>query len=112
MRIHGALFAFRLVASASIVVGASTAPVLAEDLGKLLSDNQSISEEVLAGQRGGTAPAPTATVSDNKAFTGINNSVNDVTNSMNGAAGLFNVIQNSGNNVAIQSMIIVNANLQ
>jgi hypothetical protein len=30
---------------------------------------------------------------------------------MNGAAGLFNVVQNSGNNVAIQSQITVNANL-
>lgn len=112
MRIHTAFFVLRIAASTSIALTTFVAPVLADDLGKLLSDNQSVSDDVLAGQRGGTAPAPTAIVTDNKAFTGVNNSVNSVTNSMNGAQGLFNVIQNSGNNVAIQSMIVVNANLQ
>ena len=112
MHIHGAFLAVRLIAAAGIALGSFAAPVFAEDLGKLLSDKQSVSDDVLAGQRGGTAPNPVAVVTDNKAFTGVNNSVNEVANSMNGAQGLFNVIQNSGNNVAIQSMIIVNANLQ
>jgi hypothetical protein len=111
MRIHGAVFAARLIANVSIVLGASVAPVLAEDLGKLLSDKQSVSDDVLAGQRGGTAPDQLAVVKDNNAFS-INNGTNSVASSMNGAQGLFNVIQNSGNNVAIQSQITVNANLQ
>ena len=88
-------------------------PVLADDLGSLLwTTARQFRNDILAGQRGGTAGGgPLAVVKDNVAITGANNSVNEVSNSMNGAAGLFNVVQNSGNNVAIQSQITVNANL-
>ena len=113
MRVHSALSVIRIIAAATALFAVSTGSVLADDLGSLLSDNsKTVSQDILAGQRGGTAGGgPLAVVKDNVAITGANNSVNEVSNSMNGAAGLFNVVQNSGNNVAIQSQITVNANL-
>lgn len=113
MSVHSAFAVFRVIAAATTLFAVSTGTVLAADLGSLLTDNNTaLSDDVLAGQRGGTAGGgPLAVVTDNVAITGANNSVNTVTNSMNGASGLFNVVQNSGNNVAIQTQITVNANL-
>jgi hypothetical protein len=113
MRTYSAFFILRLATNTALAVSAVAAPALADDLGKLLSDNQNVSEDILAGQRGGmSSGGQVAVVKDNFAVTGVNNSLNEVANSMNGASGLFNVIQNSGSNVAIQSQITVNANLQ
>jgi hypothetical protein len=112
MRVHSAFSVVRIIAAVAALLGASAGSVLAEDLGSLLSDNsKTVSQDILAGQRGGTDDHPAAAVAHNVAITGDNNSVNTVANSMNGASGLFNVMQNSGNNVAMQSQITVNANL-
>jgi hypothetical protein len=113
MRVQSAFSIVRFVAAATALIAVSAGPVLAEDLGSLLSadNNSGVSQDILAGQRGGTDDHPNAEVTRNVAITGDNNSVNSVANSMNGAAGLFNVMQNSGNNVAMQSQITVNANI-
>jgi hypothetical protein len=110
MRVLSAFSVVRSIAAATAVFIASAGPVLADDLGALLSDNnQSLSKDVLAGQRGGTEGSPSAVVTHNLAITGDNNSVN--TSSVSGATGLFNVLQNSGNNVAMQSQITINADI-
>ena len=113
MRAYSAFSVIRVITAAVALFAVSTGTALAGDLGSLLSDNsKTVSQDILAGQRGGTASGgPLAFAKDNDAITGANNSVNEVSNSMNGASGLFNVVQNSGNNVAIQSQITVNANL-
>jgi hypothetical protein len=110
MRIHTAFSVVRSVAAATALFVASAGSVLADDLGALLSDNnQSLSKDVLAGQRGGTENGPSAVVAHNLAITGDNNSVN--TSTVSGATGLFTVLQNSGNNVAMQSQITINADI-
>jgi hypothetical protein len=113
MRVHSAFSVVRLVAAVTALFAVSTGSVLAEDLGSLLSadNNKGVSQDILAGQRGGTDEHPNAVVTHNVAITGDNNSTNTVANSMNGASGLFNVMQNNGNNVAMQSQITVNANI-
>jgi hypothetical protein len=112
MRVYSAFSVVRFVATAMALLAVSTGSVLAEDLGSLLSDNtKGVSQDILAGQRGGTDEHPNAVVTHNVAISGDNNSVNTVANSMNGASGLFNVMQNNGNNVAMQSQITVNANI-
>ena len=48
-------------------------------------------------------------VTHNLAITGDNNSQN--MSSVSGSTGLFNVLQNNGNNVVMQSQITINADL-
>lgn len=110
MRVYTAFSAFRVVAAAVALFAASTGSVLAEDLGALLSENnQGVSQDVLAGQRGGGESGPSAVVTHNLAITGDNNSSNAST--ISGATGLFTVLQNNGNNVAMQSQITINADI-
>lgn len=75
-----------------------------------------VSDRALAGQRGGTEPASTAALQG--AVTG-NQAVNVTTGgntisggAFAGAAGVPVVIQNSGNNVLVQSSVIVNLQLK
>jgi len=97
---------------ATVVFAGSLLPARAgEDLANLLPDNQHLSAGVLADQRGGSALATaTATVSNNfSAFdvTGSNSNVGSFT----GASGVFTVLQNTGNNVAIQAQTVLNVTL-
>ena len=110
MRVYTAFSAFRVVVAATALFAASTGSVLAEDLGSLLSENnKGVSQDVLAGQRGGSEIGPSAVVTHNLAITGDNNASNAST--ISGATGLFTVLQNNGNNVAMQSQITINADI-
>jgi hypothetical protein len=109
MRVHSAFSVIRAVAAATALF-ASTGSVLADDLGVLLSENnKGVSQDVLAGQRGGSEGGPSGVVTHNIAITGDNNSQN--MSSVSGSTGLFNVLQNNGNNVVMQSQITINADL-
>jgi hypothetical protein len=88
----------------------------------LLLMNDALSEEALSGQRGeGTVMIDdiSITEADLDAIS-IGNSVRDsVTggnyisgSAFNGANGMFDTIQNSGNNVLIQKATIVNINIE
>jgi hypothetical protein len=95
-----------------LVFAGSLLPARAgEDVAGVLADNQNLSAGVLAEQRGGSALATaTATVSNNfSAFdvTGSNSNIGSFT----GASGMFTVLQNTGNNVVIQTQTVLNVTL-
>jgi len=103
-----------VLATVLVFAGSALPARAGEDVAGVLADNQNLSAGVLAEQRGGSIPTPlanaTATVSGNfSAFdvTGSNSNVGSFT----GASGMFTVLQNTGNNVAIQAQTILNVTL-
>jgi hypothetical protein len=102
---------------AAVLVSAGLAvPVRAQELGTIFADGQSVGTNVLAEQRGGTEQ----TIIANQISNVANNSVGDYTttgnaiisNSFGGSQGMFSTLVNTGNNVAMQSQLIINVNLQ
>ncbi len=111
MRITGAS-RFSLLILAAMVLGGSAASSRADELSTLLSDNQSLTSDALSSQRGGNENSQSAVVQDNYVGPHSITGTNSVTgNAFSNAQGLMNVLQNSGNNVSIQSQITVNANI-
>lgn len=97
-----------------------SAPITDDDT---LSMNEALSEEDLSGHRAEGTVIGIDDITLNHADLDGNNSGNSVTNSMtgnnyisgsafNGANGMFDTIQNSGNNVLIQKATIVNITLE
>lgn len=109
---------FSLVLAAIVTSTSLAGPVRAEELGKLFGDGQDgqgVGTSVLAGQRGGTSQeinaVTVATVAGNTV--GDNSITGNVSfGSFGSAQGMFNVLQNTGNNVAMQSQLVINVNLQ
>ncbi len=101
------------VLAAFLVVASYAVPVHAEELGAIFANGQSVDAGVLAAQRGGTSQSIDATaianVHDNVAIgvTGGNSF-----GTFGSGQGLLTAVQNTGNNVAIQTQVIVNLNLQ
>ncbi|MGH7015300.1 MAG: hypothetical protein ACREEL_14320 [Stellaceae bacterium] len=103
-----------LVLTTTLAVASLTLPVRAEELSKLLADGQSVQTNVLADQRGGTNQPLDANAIANVNGNSANWTVtgNNSFGSFGSAQGMINVLQNTGNNVAMQSQLVVNVNLQ
>lgn len=107
--------AFSLVLATIVTSTSLAGPARADELGKLFGDGQGVSANVLADQRGGTNQeinvSTLANVTGNTV--GDNTMTGNVSfGSFGSAQGMFNVLQNTGNNVAMQSQLVVNVNLQ
>ena len=102
--------------AAALVFGCAVLPARADDnLAAILAGSNSVSSNVLASQRGaGLNPdaLAIANVSRNSVGDYTVTGDNSVNNAFNSSTGVFTVLQNSGNNVAMQSQTIVNVNLQ
>jgi hypothetical protein len=100
-----------------LVFAGSALPARAggDDVASVLAGNQNLSPSDLANQRGGAIDpsilaTATATVSNNVAAFDVTGS-NSNLGSFIGASGIFTILQNTGNNVSIQSQTILNVNL-
>lgn len=102
--------------AAALIFGWAILPARADDnLLAILAGNSSVSSNVLASQRGaGLNPdaLAIANVSHNSVGDNTVTGDNKVINAFDSSTGVFTVLQNSGNNVAMQSQTIVNVNLQ
>jgi hypothetical protein len=103
------------VLAAVVVFAGLAVPVRAEELGTIFAEGQSVGTNVLAEQRGGTEQ----TINVNTLANVTGNSVGDYSTTGNAtfgsfgnAQGMFSVLQNTGNNVVMQSQLVVNVNLQ
>lgn len=106
---------FSLTLAATLTCASLGTSVRAEELGTIFGNDQSVGTSVLAAQRGGTEQSIIATQIAN--VTG--NTVGDFSitgnvslGSISNAQGMFSVLQNTGNNVAMQSQLVINVNLQ
>jgi hypothetical protein len=86
-----------------------------EDEGDEFEIASSMSSEDLADSRGAFSPSNSSVLQANSSNNSVNNSVtggNVISEgAFNSNSGLVNVIQNSGNNVLIQSSTIVNVQM-
>lgn len=114
MNAQKSVFAFIVAMALSFIAFLPQARAGNDDIAGVLGDNQNVSTSILATQRGGSSDSAlataTATVSGNINLGGMTGS-NFNMGSFVGAAGIFTVLQNTGNNVAIQSQTILNVNL-
>ncbi|HKR19261.1 MAG TPA: hypothetical protein VJS41_03880 [Stellaceae bacterium] len=102
------------VLAAVLVAASVTVPVRAEELGSILGNGQSVGASDLAAQRGGTAADQTIDASQVATVNGVNIGANLSSNSFGGfgnATGIATAVQNTGNNVAIQTEVVVNISL-
>lgn len=102
------------VLAAVLLVASFAAPVRAEELGTILANGQGVDTSVLAAQRGGTAADQAIDASQVATVNGINIGANLSSNSFGGfgnATGIATAVQNTGNNVAIQTEVVVNISL-
>lgn len=102
-----------LVLAATVAIGSWMLPARADDqLSKLLADGQGLQANVLAAQRGGSGETinmnAVANVNDN---INIGDTGTNTFGSFGSAQGVISVLQNTGNNVAMQNQIVVNVNL-
>lgn len=86
-------------------------PAHAQDLGKLLGDGQSVGTSVLAGERGGTSQSIVASQSADVNGISIGNTGTNSFGSFGNAQGMITAVQNTGNNVAIQTEVVLNVNM-
>lgn len=103
-----------VLAAVLVVASFTTAPVRAEELGSILGNGQSVGANDLAAQRGGTAGDQAIDASQLATVNGVNIGANMSSNSFGGfgnATGIATAVQNTGNNVAVQTEIVVNISL-
>jgi hypothetical protein len=86
-------------------------PAHAQDLGKLLSGGQSVQPNVLANQRGGTEQSIVASQSADVNGVSFGNTGTNTFGSFGNAQGMITAVQNTGNNVAIQTEVVLNVNM-
>ncbi len=112
MSVHG-FFVYSTMAM-TLIFGAVATPALAgDDVGQLLANGGAVGSASLADQRGGATPsidqsAVAIVTGDtaNFAHTGSN-----IFGGFGSSQGMFTVLQNTGNNVAMQSETVLNVNL-
>ncbi|MGH6976420.1 MAG: hypothetical protein ACREED_05270 [Stellaceae bacterium] len=100
--------------AAVLVFASFVVPVRAEELGTILANGQGVDTSVLAAQRGGTATDPVIDANQIATVNGVNIGANLSSNSFGGfgnATGIATAVQNTGNNVAVQTEVVVNISL-
>jgi hypothetical protein len=107
MRGISAIFALGMIAALS---GGMVSPARADDnnLAQLLSNQPTVSDDLLAQQRGGTAQQ-IGNVEDNLVLGGKTG--DNHFGSFGSSQGMISAFQNTGNNVVMQSQMTVNVEL-
>jgi hypothetical protein len=113
MSVRGIVMYSALAMALTLSAGA-TPGIAGEDLGPVLANGGPVGSADLADQRGGTLNQDQlanqiAVVKDNIAV--FSPTGNNLLGSISNAEGLFTVLQNTGNNVAIQSETVLNVNI-
>jgi hypothetical protein len=113
MRSICAIYALGMITALS--AGMAAPARAGDDIAKLLDDGQTLSDDILAQQRGGTAQPNTAEQSANVSGNVVGSHTVTGDNNFGGfgaSQGMITVFQNTGNNVSMQSQTVLNVTIQ